>query len=414
MDTKRWTGSLMPSSGLSRIGICFLFGALFLLFGICEGRAEAPHGSKDIIVFANGDRLSGKLKQATHDSVTFVGDVTKLISLQWVDIQEIDMGAQTLCVIGKTIAGSGASNDFYLDQAKVKVDGTELVFSSKGTDIHRIPIDQLLSAIPRVSNDKQTASQPSSLFRGWGGQLQSQDSLTSSTQQQYQVGASLHMARATQSDEAFAHEITSINLQATYGESKKPGASPVITQVYEGGVQHDIYITDNYDDCENRRWGGARILAVTDFYHNLSLGMNLEQAYGGGFAWDRQSGRERLGRQKYGLSADIRYIGEDLYSPGKAQKLIAANLGQNYQIKLFRVKGKPIILAESGSVIPAFNNSHALQARGIASLTVPLTTKFSFGVQEVDDYLRNAPPKSKQNYSSLQVKFTYAIGATSE
>ena len=404
----------MPSHSLRRVGICFVFSALFLLFGICEARADAPEGSKDIIVFANGDRLSGKLKVATHDSVTFVGDVTKLISLQWADIQEIDLGSQSLCVIGKTIGGSGASNNFNLDRATVKVEGTELVFRSKANDVHRIPIEQLLSATPKVSNDRQTTPQQTSLLQGWGGQLQSQDSLTSSTQHQYQVGASLHMARATQSDEAFAHQITSINLQANYGESKKPGASPVITQVYEGGVQQDIYITGNYDDCENRRWGGARILAVTDFYHNLSLGMNLEQAYGGGLAWDRQSGRERLGRQKYGLSVDLRYIGENLYSPGKAQKLIAANLGQNYQIKFTLVKGKPIILAESGSVIPAFNNSHALQARGIASLTVPLTTKFSIGVQEVDDYLRNAPPKSKQNYSSLQVKFTYAIGATSQ
>lgn len=414
MGGNRRRDSLMASHSLARGGICFLFSSFFFLLGISEARAGSPDGAKDIIVFANGDRLSGKFKQATYDSVTFVGDVTKLVSLQWADIREIDLGPQTLCVIGKAIAGSGAPSNFNLVKATVKVEGAELVFSSKAADIHRIPREQLLSATPKISNDKQATSEQTSLFQGWGGQLQSQDSLTSSTQHQYQVGASLHMARATQSDEAFAHQITGINLQANYGESKKPGASPVITQVYEGGLQQDVYITNNYDDCGNRRWGGARILAVTDFYHNLSLGMNLEQAYGGGLAWDRQSGKERLGRQKYGLSVDLRYIGEDLYSSGKAQQLIAANLGQNYQIKFNLVKGKPIILAESGSVIPAFNNSRALQARGIASLTVPLTTKFSVGVQEVDDYLRNAPPKSKQNYSSLQVKFTYAIGATAQ
>jgi hypothetical protein len=400
---------LIPCYRVGRIGIPIIL--MLLFFGRCEARAEAQGGSKDTIVFANGDRLSGRMTQATYDSVTFVGNVTKLVSLQWADIQEIDLGAQTLCVIGKMIAGSSMPASFDVEQAVIKVDGKELVFTSKGASIRRIPIEQLLSATTKVSSRKQTAASSPSLFEGWGGQLQSQDSLTSSTQDQYQLGASLHMGRATQSDEAFSHQITSINLQASYGEAKKPGASPVITQVYESAIQQDIYVTDNYDDCDNRRWGGARILGVTDFYHNLSLGMNLEQAYGGGFAWDRESGRERRGRQKYGFSADLRYIGESLYSPGRAQKLIATNLGQNYQIRPIRVKGKPIILAESGSVIPAFNNSHAMQARGIASLTVPLTTKFSFGIQEVDDYLRNAPPKSKENYSSLQIKFSYAIGA---
>jgi len=114
------------------------------------------------------------------------------------------------------------------------------------------------------------------------------------------------------------------------------------------------------------------------------------------------------------LSTDLRYIGEDLYAPGTAQKLAAANLGQNYQIRFALVKGKSIILADNGSVIPAFNNSHALQARGVASFTVPITPNFSIGVQEVDDYLRNAPPKSKQNYSSLQFKVAYTFGAASQ
>jgi hypothetical protein len=411
MGFKYRRGSFASSHRLGALVTCFLLSVIMVHLDIRDARADAPEDPKDTVVFINGDRLSGHLKQANSDSVTFVGDVTKLIFLQWKDISEIDLSAKTLCITGKAIIGASVPNDFSLDHAKITVEGTDLVFSSGGTEIHRLPEAQLLSVAPKSPSGNQTASQQRSLLQGWGGPLQSQDSLTSSTQHQYQVGASLHAARATESDEAFGHQITNINLDANFGESKKPGASPVITQVYEAGLQQDIYITDNYDDCGNRRWGGARVLAVTDFYHNLSLGLNLEQAYGVGIAWDRQSGRERYGKQKYGLSVDLRYIGEDLYSPGKPQKLVAANLGQNYQIKLNLVKGKPIILGESGSVIPAFNNSHALQARGVAKLTVPLTTKVSMGVQETDDYLRNAPPKSKQNYSSLQVTFAYALGA---
>jgi len=363
-------------------------------------------------VFANGDRLSGKLSQATHESVKFVGDVTKVVTLQWTDIQEIDLGKRTLCVVGKATPGTGTPNNFKLDKAIIRVEGKYVTITS-GSDRHRFPIEDLLSAVPQATGGGEPISKQS-VIQGWGGTLQSQDTLTSSTQDQYQVGASVHVARATQSDKAFAYRITNVNLYGNYGEAKKPNASPVITEVYEGGVQEDVYMTDNDDALGNRKYGGARLVGVTDFYHNLSLGLNLEQAYGFGLAWDGQSGKEGYGRQKYGLNADLRYIGEDLYAPGTAQKLAAANLGQNYQIRFTVVKGKSIILAENGSVIPAFDNSHALQARGIASFTVPVTPNLSIGVQEVDDYLRNAPPTSKQNYSSLQFKVAYTFGAASQ
>jgi hypothetical protein len=391
------------------IMLCLLSAFICVQFTISEAWAD---NAKDTIVFTNGDRLSGKLSQATHESVKFVGDVTKVVTLQWTDIQEIDLGKRTLCVVGKATAGTGKPNNFKLDKAIIRVEGRYLTVTS-GPDKHRFPIDDLLSAVPQVTSGSEPISKQS-VMQGWGGTVQSQDTLTSSTQDQYQVGASVHVARATQSDKAFAYQITNVNLYGNYGEAKKPNASPVITQVYEGGVQEDVYITDNDDALGNRKYGGARLIGVVDFYHNLSLGLNLEQAYGFGLAWDGQSGKEGYGRQKYGLSADLRYIGEDLYVPGTAQKLAAANLGQNYQIRFTLVKGKSIILAENGSVIPAFNNSHALQARGVASFTVPITQNFSIGVQEVDDYLRNAPPKSKQNYSSLQFKVAYTFGAASQ
>lgn len=243
---------------------CFAVGAY-------AAPSASAEGSKDVVVFVNGDRLSGKLSQASQESVAFVADVTKLVTLEWKDIQEIDVGDRTLLVIGRSEDQSTSSNSFSLDQAVLKVQGSDLVFSSGAAQVRRMPIDQLLSAAPKATSHGKSESVKPALLNGWGGQLQSQDSLTASTQRQYQVGSSIHLARTTESDAAFEHEITSLNLLANYGESKKPAASPVITQVYEANLQHDIYVTDNYDQFDRRRWGGARVFAVTDFYNSFPL-----------------------------------------------------------------------------------------------------------------------------------------------
>src|ERR1700760_1046493 len=56
----------------------------------------------DVIVFTNGDQLSGKFVQAIGDKVTFHSDIVGDIEIEWSKIKELRTG-QKMAVIGKNV-----------------------------------------------------------------------------------------------------------------------------------------------------------------------------------------------------------------------------------------------------------------------------------------------------------------------
>ena len=220
----------------------------------------------------------------------------------------------------------------------------------------------------------------------------------------------MNAGHETNSEKKWEHQKDEYMLMASYGESKKPNASPVITQLYEAQLQHDFYLTNTaHDSNGDPRYGGSRFFIVTDLYHNYSLGMKLEQAYGAGLAWGIQ---DSLRRQTFNVGADLRYIDETFFGGAKRLGTPASAFTESYSYSLPQLKiKKALIFSESGTVIPAYNDSHALQVGGIVKITLPLSKSFSIGPMLTDDYLRNAPPKSKQNYLSMTLSLSYAIGA---
>lgn len=358
------------------------------------GAAENAGKPLDVISFKNGDRLSGTLVSADGNSVSFTASVTGKVDLQWSDIARIQLASPV--TISHSLANGKSSTERF-DNPLITVQGGNLTAESAENHL-TISSSQLLSI-----------GEPAA-FVHWSGQIKGQTSLTTSTQNQYVIGATLHTAFETKNQKALAHQITSLTAQANYSEGRKPNASPVITALDEGLIQHNLYLVDNESlDNYPSPYDSFYLFGLADLYHNFSLGMNLEQAYGVGAAWDRTlRGRTT---QLFGVALDFRFVRENLHSPGGTINLAAAGPSEHYSITIPLVSSKkPISIGESIHVIPAFNNGHALQARGIASLSFPLTPRLSFGPQEVDDYLRNSPPGSKPNYSQFQLTFSYDLG----
>jgi hypothetical protein len=377
------------SYGPWRASTCLLLVSFFAFFQTGGATTNSSDTARDSVLFVNGDRLTGQFVVATETSVEFAGKVTGTVSLSWTDIKELRLSGADLAIVSKTGKDGKVPKNFTVSEPAVENNGTDLVFERQNEESMRVPLAQLVSATP--------TKQPH-----WRGSLQSQDSIVGATQKQYQLGGTLHVSRATQDTHKLKHQVTDINLLANYGESKNPGVSPVRTVLYDGLFQHNVFLKDN----PNNIYGGAYVFALTDFYHNLSLGMNVEQTYGGGIGWDG-----RYGNNIFGFAGDIRYVNENIYSPGKSLNLAATGLSEHYALTLPWPKKNPITIFERISFIPALSESHAFQARGIAGLDLPLTDRFSVGVQEMDDYLQNAPAKSNQNYSTTQFTIRYTIGS---
>ena len=372
------------------------FSFLVLLF---LGAAFCPPPCwADRIFFANGDVTTGKLVSAGEGGVVFEGNLTGNLAYQWGDITKVEISSRVV-VRRKLGAKPGNTAVTLLENPVIEI--AEGNLQMKGgpntslTDAAPLPIADLVSVESPAPDDASPVSH-------WQGAIKSQDTVTRSTQDQYQLGASLHSTYETERQEAWEHQKVDLTAQANFSEASKPGASPVRTALYEGVAQYDLF-TVKSDLASNfpPKYDSTYLLVIADWYHNLSLGMNFEQAYGVGYGWSRtlrakpdKKGRIRL--QTFGVSADVRYIREQLYPPGGSLDLAATDLSEHYSISIPWITVKPISLTERIQVIPAFNNSQALQVRGIAEFLLPLTQRLSIGPQVTDDYLRNAPPKTNK------------------
>jgi hypothetical protein len=382
--------------------------AWFLMFmAPSRGMAAVDAGTSDTVVFRNGDRLSGHLKMATSTSVNFSGLVTGDVSLNWKDIKELVLTSSTVSIVNSQNPGGIA-----VIAPDIVVTDTDLCVRAKTQSVQTFPISELVSATASAPlNAQQTPSQPSQgkpYFKAIGGALKlSPNSLIRATQKQTQLAGVFDLGLVTNSEEAIKHQATNIALEANYSDSRKPGGSAVINELYSGTVQQNFYLTDVKHSCEHCMdvaKDGPYVYGITNFYHNLSLGMRLEQAYGAGIGWDGDHGNS-----SYSLLADLRYVGEDLYAPGTSQSLAVVGLGEQYSYTFQWREG--VTLSQRVLLLPALNNSHALQVRGTAGIDVPISSSFAFDVDLLDDYLRNAPPKNLQNFAKITFSLKYAIGA---
>jgi hypothetical protein len=365
----------------------FFLGGLTFFGGASPLFATPDDSEQDTIEFINGDRLSGHLIKGSHGYVVFEGTLTGMLCVQWSNVKEIRLAHGELS-IRKRSSDPAVLEYFSGATAAISTNNSDVTVTTD-KETTQVALEQLQSAVP-------TTPSQTSFLQSWEGQLQSQSSVVVSTQHQYQLGGSLHLGRVTVAQTAFRHQATSVDLQASFGESKNASASPVKTELYEGILQHSVYITDR---------GEWRVFGLADFYHNLSLGMNFQQSYGAGIGRDWQ-----YGSQLFGFATDVRFEGQYLYAPGHSENLGAIAVSQYYTVQILKIKNKPLSFAERTTFIPAFEDSHAFQARGLLKLTLPISPRFSIGLQESDDYLRNAPPASKQNYSNTQFTFTYIFG----
>jgi hypothetical protein len=405
----RWTQGIRFSIHYKarQMQFAVLFVGIFLLTVSQRGVAAADAETLDAVVFVNGDRLSGHLKVATRDSVTFSGLVTGDVSLNWKDIKELTLTSSKI-----SISNSQNPQGFPATGPVIEVTATDLCVRVKTQYLQTFPISQLISASVLESSSPPAAPkspEQNPYFKAVGGALKvSPESVIRATQKQIQLAGVFDLGLVTNSDRAFKHQATNIALEANYSDSRKPGGAAVITELYSGTIQQNFYITGSHHSCEHCSdvsTDGPYLYGITNFYHNLSLGMNLAQSYGAGIGWDGDRGRS-----SYTLAADIRYLGEELYAPGKPLSLAVAGLGEQYSYT-FPWPSDGLNVYERILFLPAFDNSHAFQVRGTTGLDVPISKDFSFDVDLLDDYIRNAPPKSLQNFAKITFSLKYAIGA---
>jgi hypothetical protein len=367
----------------SLFALSLVSGVLFQLAASAAAQTAAK-GAPDVVVFTNGDQLSGTLERATGDSFVFKSDMAGEVTISADKIKEIRAGGKFVALkksekITRTSKQPGAVT--YADNT------VTVATPSGGPEV--VPVKDLAYLIDSATYSKEATSNPG-IWYGWHGTVSGGITLIESTQTGQNYNAAVNLVRLVPGVDFLPPRTRStINILETYGKIDQPftpSSPPILasvtkTNIFHADAEHDKYFSPRF-------YG----LVGVSFDHNYSQGLNLQQIYGIGLGWTLI----KTPVQEFDVKADVHYERQNFQPPTPNKDLIGSSFTELYHRDL----PAKIIFTESGTFIPAWNNSDAYSAIFGAGLQLPTYKRFSLNINLLDNYLNQPAVGYKSN--SLQ------------
>ena len=357
--------------------------------------AAAAPAAKDVLVFTNGDQLSGTLDRGVGDSIVFKSDMAGEITVKLDKIKELRTNGN-FAVLQH---GVPVKESRKLTPAKIDMTEQGIVLAT-GKDANPAPIP--IKNVAYIIDEKTYQSElvrKTSLLRGWNGTANLGASFEEATQHGGTFNAGLSLVRQIPVLTFFRpRNRTTVNVQETYGTLTTPVLPPnppspdatVKTSIFHADAERDEYFS-------KKGYG----FAVTAFDHNFSQALDLQQIYGGGIGYTPFS----TPVQRLDLKADVHYEKQMFIEKASNDNLIGSTFSEVYH----RTLSRGIQLNEAGSVLPAWNNLNAYSANGNVNLTLPVFKRLGVSFGATDSFLNNPPAGYKKNSFQLTAGMTYAF-----
>jgi hypothetical protein len=370
------------------LGLSLLFAAAAL----AQQSAPPPKPPPDVLIFTNGDQLTGKLVRADSGSVDFKSDMAGELTIPFDKVKELrSSGSFSMLKKGPP------SKTNLVGQGQVNVaDGNVTVTQVPPVTL---AIKEVGYVIDTPTYDREVHHQLG-FFHAWNGAITAGATIVRATDSITSFTAGIALARLSPTvDYLPRHTRTTFNLIETYGKATSPvipqtippSPSPVITKtsIFHTDAERDWYFT-------------PRLYALADvaFDHNFSQGLNLQQLYGGGIGWTPIQEE----KQELDLKADIHYERQSFFAQPD-EDLIGTIFAESYRRSLPR----KIVFIQVGDYIPAWNNSKAYSAMFGIGLVVPTWKKFGANFAVTDNYLNNPSPGYKANSFQFVAGLTYTL-----
>jgi hypothetical protein len=364
-------------------------GALFQQADTVWAQGSPAKPAPDVIVFTNGDQLTGTLERAGGDSFVFKSDVVGEITVSADKIKELHAGGKFVALkkgekITRTSKQPGTLT--YGDNAITVAD-------TKAGTPEAVPVKNLAYLVDSVTYNHEVTSNPG-IWYGWNGSISGGITLVESTQTGQTYNLAANLIRLVPSV-AFLPPRTrsTINVLETYGKITQPvvpqpppPATPIPdivakTNIFHADAEHDKYFTSRF-------YG----LVGVSFDHNFAQGLNLQQIYGAGLGWTLI----QTPVQEFDVKADVHYERQNFQPPTVSTNLVGSSFTELYHRNLPR----KILFTETGTFIPAWNDFSAYSAIFGAGLQLPTYKRFSLNLSLLDNYLHQPAFGYKSN--SLQ------------
>ena len=378
-----------------RLAVRFAPAALVLgLSWLAVGQDAAPKPAPDVLIFNNGDQLSGKLVQAIGGTITFHSDMAGDISVSMDKVKELrSTGSFALLQKDQKVVGA------LVRPGSVHVEDGKLSVTSGEQVIQTVPIADLGYLIDEPTFRRETNPHPS-IWYGWNGAVSAGATIVRSTQNATTFNTSVALIRQFPTVSYLPpRNRTTVDLSETYGNQRSPGAIPnplglpdqlVKTSIFHADAEQDEYLSKRF-----------YYLGEVAFDHNFSLGLDLDQIYGAGVGYTVISDS----RQQLDAKADVHYEKQAFFQSASNQNLIGSTFGETYHRNLPR----KILFTEAGNFIYSWNNSDAYAANLSAGFAFPIWRRFAANITGTDNYVNNTPAFYKKNSFQFVTGISYTL-----
>jgi hypothetical protein len=376
-----------PSKWHILLALSLISVVLFQQSGTVWAQASPAKPAPDVIVFTNGDQLTGTLERADGDSFVFKSDVVGEITVSADKIKELHAGGKFVALkkgekITRTSKQPGTLT--YGDNAITVAD-------TKAGTPEAVPVKDLAHLMDSVTYDHEVTSNPG-IWYGWNGSISGGITLVESTQTGQTYNLAANLIRQVPSV-AFLPPRTrsTINVLETYGKITQPTIPQTTpptpdtvakTNIFHADAEHDKYFDST------KLYG----LVGVSFDHNFAQGLNLQQIYGAGIGWTVIE----TPVQQFDVKVDVHYERQNFQPPTASTNLVGSSFTELYHRNLPR----KILFTETGTFIPAWNDFSAYSAIFGAGLQMPTYKRFSLNINVLDNYLHQPAFGYKSN--SLQ------------
>jgi hypothetical protein len=396
MNANRESNSVRrPGKWRSLFVLSLISGALFQQTRVGWAQTAAKPGP-DVIVFSNGDQLTGVLERATGDSFVFKSDIVGEITVTADKIKELHSGGKFVALkngekVTRTSRTPGAFT--YGDNAVSVAD----VPSSSTPET--VPVKDLAALIDATTYEKEVTSNPG-VFHNWTGALSGGVTLVESSQTGQTFNAAVNLIRLVPTVDFLPPRTRdTIDVLETYGKLTQPTIpqtnpptpdAVAKTNIFHADAEHDKYFTP-------RVYG----LVGASFDHNFAQGLNFQQIYGAGIGWTVI----KTPVQEFDVKADVHYERQNFVPPNANTDLIGSSFTELYHRNL----PAKIVFTESGTFIPSWNDISIYSAVFAAGLEIPAYKNFGLTVNLLDNYLSNPAFGYKNNSFQFVTGIVYTL-----
>jgi hypothetical protein len=360
------------------------------------GQASAgPPAAKpapDVLVFANGDQLTGKFLRSVGGNAVFHSDMAGDLTVSWDKVKEIHSSSKFV-VLAKGFHAGHKALPAHLPDGNLTVVNKQIeLTSSEGVQAEPIPLANVAYVIDEPTFNREL-SQKLGFFSEWTGNATAGATLIEATQNTTTFSGGVVLIRTIPAVGWLdPSSRTSLHFSGSYGNISEPGTPTVKTAIYHADAEQDAFLS-------------ARFFALGQvaFDHNFSQSLVLQQIYGGGLGWTIV----KHANQTLDLKGTLQYEQQSFIdaTPGENQNLVGSTFATNYMRKL----PKGAIFTQQLEYIPAWNDLHAYSYGETDSLILPVYKRLSFSVGTIDSYLNDPAmtvPPTKRN------SFQFTMGAT--